>query len=177
MLRTHFALTLAVLALPLSAPKPVLAQDHTPPDHAMMDHDDHDHQDGMHVKAVRHDKSGTMPDTKEAMAPGLSRSPAIMAALAAGGEPVVIDVLGVVCDFCAKAMDKTFGKRDEVAAVYVDLDDKTLSLVMTPGKSLDDKTIEKLVKRAGYRTAAIRRGGLALSDTDNTETDNASDAS
>ena len=46
-----------------------------------------------------------------------------VAAALAGGAPVVVGVLGVVCDFCATAMNKTFGKRDEVAAVYVDLDE------------------------------------------------------
>ena len=79
-----------------------------------------------------------------------------------GGTPVVVDVLGVVCDFCAMAMNKIFGKRDEVTAVYVDLDKKTLSLVIGEGEALSDKQIEKLAKRAGYRIAAIRRHREAL---------------
>ena len=86
----------------------------------------------------------------------------VTAALVAGGAPVVVDVLGVVCDFCATAMNKTFGKRDEVAAVYVDLDKKTLSLVIGEGAALSDKQIEKLAKKAGYRIAAIRRNSEAL---------------
>ena len=60
----------------------------------------------------------------------------ISAALANGGAPVVVDVLGVVCDFCATAMNKIFSKRDEVAAIYVDLDKKTLSLVINDGSDL-----------------------------------------
>ena len=85
-----------------------------------------------------------------------------MTALTNGGEPVVVDVLGVVCDFCATAMNKIFGKRDEVAALYVDLDKKTLSLVINEGASLSDKQIEKLAKKAGYRIAAIRRDSEAM---------------
>ena len=94
----------------------------------------------------------------ETMLFGLTRTPEIEAALAAGGSPAVVDVLGVVCDFCATAMNKTFGKRAEVAAVYVDLDNKTLNLVFAPGETLDDETITKLVKKAGYRISSIRRG-------------------
>ncbi|MEO0974885.1 MAG: cation transporter, partial [Pseudomonadota bacterium] len=92
----------------------------------------------------------------------ISRTEQITAALAQGGEPIVVDVLGVVCDFCARAMNKTFGKRPEVAAVYVDLDHKTLSLVLQPDANLGDEQIDKFVKRAGYRTAAIRRGEAVL---------------
>ena len=83
-------------------------QEHGTHDHGAMAHD-HDHDMAM--------KSATITHTDE-----------IHAALASGGAPVVVDVLGVVCDFCATAMNKIFGKRDEIAAVYVDLDKKTLSL-------------------------------------------------
>ncbi len=86
----------------------------------------------------------------------------ISAALANGGTPVVVDVLGVVCDFCATAMNKVFSKRDEVAAIYVDLDKKTLNLVINDGSDLSDKQIEKLAKQAGYRIAAIRRDNEAM---------------
>ena len=60
------------------------------------------------------------------------------------------------------AMNKVFGKRGEVTAVYVDLDKKTLSLVIEKGETLSDKQIENLAKKAGYRIAAIRRNSEAL---------------
>lgn len=53
------------------------------------------------------------------------------------------------------AMNKTFGKRDEVAAVYVDLDAKTLNLVLKPGAIMTDETIRKTVKKAGYKVSEI----------------------
>ena len=72
------------------------------------------------------------------------------------------DVLGVVCDFCALAMNKIFSKRKEVAAIYVDLDTKALSLVLVPSTSLSDDIIADLAVQAGYRVADIRRGDAAL---------------
>ena len=59
-------------------------------------------------------------------------------------------------------MNKTVGKRDEVSAVFVDLDTKALSIVVKPGATLEDDTIVELVKKAGYKTAGIRRGDAAL---------------
>ena len=137
-------LTLAAIALAA----PAYAQvDHSKMDHAKMDHRTMDH--------------GTMDHAGHVM-PGsavtLSRTDDIDAALAAGGEAVVVKVLGAVCDFCATAMNKTFGRRDDVAAVYVDLDAKTLNLVLVPGEALTDETLRKLVKKAGYKADAIARG-------------------
>lgn len=90
----------------------------------------------------------------------LADTPELIKAVALGGEPIVAKVLGAVCDFCAKAMNKTFGKREDVAAVYVDLDAKTLNLVMIPGASMDDETLRKLVKKAGYKVDIIARGEI-----------------
>jgi len=126
--------------------------------HAGMNHDhgaEHDHganhEHGSHDHGDMGMNAATITHTDE-----------ISTALANGGAPVVVDVLGVVCDFCATAMNKIFSKRDEVAAIYVDLDKKTLSLVINDGSDLSDKQIEKLAKQAGYRIAAIRRDSEAM---------------
>ncbi len=108
---------------------------------AFAQHQGHDHH---HAHHEAHDH-------------GLPVNEDIRAAVAAGGALITVDVLGVVCDFCATAMTKVFGRRDDVAAVYVDLDDKLLSLVVKEGAALDDATIERLVTKAGYKTAAIHR--------------------
>ncbi|NNU16534.1 cation transporter [Parvularcula sp. ZS-1/3] len=144
---TTLALTLALTTV--SVP----AQDH--------DHEGHDHgqsHDHGSEHAGHHDGHGE----KTKKHPPIAKTEAIEKALKAGGKPVVADVLGVVCDFCAKAMNKTFGRRDDVSAVYVDLDTKTLNLVLKPESKLSDPEIEKLVKKAGYRIASIRRGEEAL---------------
>lgn len=143
-------LTLAAIAT-LSLSSTAYAQiNHGDMDHSKMEHgDDHaspDHtQMGHEIKA----DSGHLK---------LANQPELAAALAAGGEPIVAKVLGAVCDFCATAMNKTFGKRDDVAAVYVDLDAKTLNIVLKPNASMDDKTLRKAVKKSGYKVDSIARG-------------------
>jgi len=146
-------LLVALLPLGVSANDHHGSMDHSMEghDHASMNHDDHDHS------AMDHSENDMSP--KHAL---LTRTSDIDKALMAGGQPVVVDVLGVVCDFCATAMNKIFGKRKEVAAVYVDLDKKTLSLALQAGKTLSDQDIEKLAEQAGYRIAAIRRDNEAI---------------
>jgi len=153
-LRTTILMTTAVCFC-----LPAAAQDnHDHMDHAtrdMHEHHDHDAQDA--------DSSHTSHDDyNPASGPALTRTGDIESALAQGGEPIVADVLGVVCDFCALAMNKIFGKREEVAAIYVDLDTKALSLVLVPGASMSDQTIADLAVQAGYRIADVRRGTEAL---------------
>jgi Ni/Co efflux regulator RcnB len=121
-------------------------------------HDHHAHDMTEHTVDAMHSDT----DMTASAGPTITRTPEIEAALAAGGEPVVADVLGVVCDFCATAMNKIFGKREEVAAVYVDLDTKALSLVLHAGQTLSDTAIGELAEQAGYRIAAVRRSIDAL---------------
>ncbi len=71
----------------------------------------------------------------------------------------MVDVLGVVCDFCATALTKNFERRTEVSAARVDLDTKTLTLTFKPGQSMNDAQIGDLVIKSGYKLSAVRRSG------------------
>lgn len=88
----------------------------------------------------------------------LGQAPEIAAAIADGGQLVTLEVLGMVCDFCATALNRTFTRREEVAAIYVDLDARTLNVVLLEGAELADAEFEDLVERAGYRVASLTRG-------------------
>ncbi len=116
---------------------------------------------GVHAQPASHDGHGqdhgdNHAHQGETLQPTLHED--IEAALAAGGSLVVAEVNGMVCDFCATAMTRTFGRRDEIGAVHVDLDTKTLQLVIREGLAMDDATITDLVTRSGYQLASIRRG-------------------
>ena len=125
--------------------------------------DVHEHRDRDHDEADSGSASYAGHGASDE--PTLTRTQDIDSALAQGGEPIVADVLGVVCDFCALAMNKIFSKREEVAAIYVDLDTKALNLVLVPGASMSDQTIADLAVQAGYRIADVRRGDAALGTT------------
>ncbi len=72
-------------------------------------------------------------------------------------ETIVVQVNGMVCDFCARAVEKVFSKRDEVDDVVVDLDASTITVKTSGCIKLDDETIEKLVKKSGYAFVSLER--------------------
>ena len=70
---------------------------------------------------------------------------------------ITVGLNGLVCDFCSIALNKTFKKHASVKATYVDLDTKSLSVVLKDGASMDDAQVTKLVKKAGYSVTEITR--------------------
>ncbi len=71
---------------------------------------------------------------------------------------VRIDVNGLVCDFCAQAIQKVFKRNDAIADVEVDLTEKVVSVWFADGTTLDDAALTKLVQDSGYNVVTIHRG-------------------
>ena len=72
-------------------------------------------------------------------------------------ETIHTTVNGMVCAFCATGIEKTFRKQPEVAAVHVDLANKTVTITTKPGKTLDDAKIKEVVTYSGYTMGKIVR--------------------
>ena len=79
------------------------------------------------------------------------------AAEPAPGEIVMLNVNGLVCDFCAQSVKKIFGKEEAVQKVHVDLGKGQVRVDLKPGKKMDDTTLEKLVRKSGYSLVSIDR--------------------
>lgn len=73
------------------------------------------------------------------------------------GELITVDAKGLVCDFCARALEKVFMKQDSVAGIDVNLDTGTILISLKDGKTMDDAVITKLVTDAGYNIGGITR--------------------
>ena len=63
----------------------------------------------------------------------------------------------MVCDFCARAVTKVFGKNDAVENVHVDLDNGEIHVGLKQGASLTDDEVESLVKKSGYAMVSVER--------------------
>lgn len=72
-------------------------------------------------------------------------------------DTINVKVNGLVCDFCARALEKVFGKRDDVAGIKVDLDSGLVVVAMKPGKTIDDATLTKLITDSGYNVRSIEK--------------------
>lgn len=69
----------------------------------------------------------------------------------------VVSVNGLVCDFCAQSIEKSFRRHAEVNAVHVDLTAKLVSIDFKPNANLDDATIRQIITNAGYTVTNLRR--------------------
>ena len=72
-------------------------------------------------------------------------------------ETLTVNVKGMVCDFCARAVTKVFGKNEAVNLVHVDLDNGEIHVDLKAGKTLTDDEIETLVKKSGYAMVSVDR--------------------
>jgi len=70
---------------------------------------------------------------------------------------ITIGLNGLVCDFCSIALNKTFKKHSAVAATYVDIDAKSMFVVLKDGTNMSDAELTELVINAGYNVAGISR--------------------
>lgn len=127
--------TLSIVTLLAAAPA-LAEMDHSQMDHGSMDHSKMDHSGHADMKP-----SGEAKELN-----------------AACEDTINVKVDGLVCDFCARALEKVFGKRDDVEGIKVDLDNGNVVVAMKPGQTIDDTTLTKLITDSGYNVRAIERG-------------------
>lgn len=73
------------------------------------------------------------------------------------GTLITIDANGLVCDFCARALEKVFMKQKGVSGIDVNLDSGKILISLEKGAAMDDDTLRKLVTDAGYNISSIER--------------------
>ena len=76
------------------------------------------------------------------------------------GILLTVAVEGMVCDFCAQAIQKVFLKKEEVAGITVDLDNQNVIIALKEDTNITDNVIEDLFINAGYNVSEINREKL-----------------
>ena len=72
-------------------------------------------------------------------------------------EVLNISVNGLVCDFCARSIEKLFSKKESVKSINVNLEEMLITINLKKGKSLNDSIITKVITDSGYDIREIRR--------------------
>ncbi len=72
-------------------------------------------------------------------------------------KTIAVKVDGMVCDFCARALEKVFYQQDGVEGVDVNLDSHIVTLDITEDAQLSDELINKLIADSGYNPVSIER--------------------
>ena len=73
------------------------------------------------------------------------------------GTLVKVEANGLVCDFCARAIEKVFMKQPEISGVGVNLSDHLIAVSLKDGQEMSDEKLTKLITDAGYNVAGITR--------------------
>ncbi|MBA4729364.1 MAG: heavy-metal-associated domain-containing protein [Thermodesulfobacteriota bacterium] len=73
------------------------------------------------------------------------------------GKIIKVNVNGLVCDFCARALEKVFMKEKSVSGLTVDLKAKEIKIYTKKNMNLEDNIIEKKIKDSGYIVSSIER--------------------
>ena len=76
-----------------------------------------------------------------------------------GGQVAVVSVMGMVCDFCARGIEKTFGKDSAVTKIDVDLSSGKVLLAYAPETEINRAGIEQNILNNGLNTTAIQLVG------------------
>ena len=86
---------------------------------------------------------------------------AILAALlstpAFAAKSIKADVNGMVCSFCAAAIEKRLKSMSATKAVYVDLSKKIVALELKDGQDVDLDKVAEEIRDAGYDVVKIGR--------------------
>ena len=73
------------------------------------------------------------------------------------GELITVNVFGLVCDFCAQAIEKVFMEKEEVSGINVNLTDGLITISLKEGQNIDNEQLTKLILDSGYSVEKIIR--------------------
>ena len=66
-----------------------------------------------------------------------------------------IEVLGMVCAFCAQGIEKSFSSDENIKDVFVNLENYFVVIESRDGKNINEKYITTIIKDAGYDVQKI----------------------
>ena len=72
-------------------------------------------------------------------------------------EILKISVNGLVCDFCARSIEKMFKKKESVESINLNLEKMLITIKLKDGYNLNNEEITKLIANSGYEVTDINR--------------------
>lgn len=72
-------------------------------------------------------------------------------------EIINISVNGLVCDFCARSIEKLIGKNKSVQNININLETMMITISLKNGANLDDNSIKQVITDSGYDVVEINR--------------------
>ena len=114
-------------------------------DHAMHDMDAHDHEGHLHDTMVDGKLLEVDPERFDAFVLNLE-----------GKQVAIISVSGLVCDFCARGIEKTFTRDKSVLKVDVDLSGGKVLIAYGTEKNIDFEEIKMKIMSNGQNATDLQ---------------------
>ena len=114
-------------------------------DHAMHDMDAHDHEGHLHDTMVDGKLLEVYPERFDAFVLNLE-----------GKQVAIISVSGMVCDFCARGIEKTFTRDKSVLKVDVDLSGGKVLIAYGTEKNIDFEEIKMKIMSNGQNATDLQ---------------------
>ena len=73
-----------------------------------------------------------------------------------GGQVAVVSVMGMVCDFCARGIEKTFKRDKSVTKVDVDLSKGKVLIAFASTAPIDRAAIDRKILANGQNVTAVK---------------------
>ena len=73
-----------------------------------------------------------------------------------GGQVAVVSVMGMVCDFCARGIEKTFKRDKSVTKVDVDLSKGKVLIAFASTAPIDLEAIDRKILANGQNVTAVK---------------------
>lgn len=79
-------------------------------------------------------------------------------------DTLKVKVDGMVCGFCASAIEKKMRAEKATAEVFVSLENKIVAVSEKSGQKLDDARVKAQIADAGYEVKSIERVAMSIKD-------------
>jgi copper chaperone CopZ len=114
-------------------------------DHSMHDMDSHNHEGHLHDTMVDGKLLEVNPERFDSFVLGLKEK-----------QVAIISVSGMVCDFCARGIEKTFKRDKSVLKVDVDLSGGKVLIAYSSEKNIDFEDITKKITSNGQNATDLQ---------------------
>ena len=72
-------------------------------------------------------------------------------------EILYISINGLVCDFCARSIEKLFKKKSAVKNININLEEMLVTILLKKGETINNQIINHIIIDSGYDVKEIRR--------------------
>lgn len=72
-------------------------------------------------------------------------------------EVLHVSIYGLVCDFCARSIEKMLSKKESVDKISVSLENMLVTIRTKQGMNLNDLEVQEVITNSGYEVKEILR--------------------